>query len=311
MFSYEDPTYLPAASRVVVIGDVHGDLSRLTQSLIGMGIINAKWEWTAEPRDTIVVQMGDQVDSAPRVPDPEASAWEQVSDVDVVIFMDKLDTIARCHGGRVLSLIGNHELMNLIGDYSYVSERTMTRMGGPSGRRLHFHPTGIVGQILAKRNVVMRIGPLLFVHGGLLIHHLEMVRDNLHRINDAYRRFAREEPLSPEDKWVVAGALIDNDGLVWTREYMTDEGLSQIPEVLSRTGAMAVFTGHNTVRNISSELGGRVWFTDAMFSRAYGREGEIQLLNLVKNPAGNYVIQTVSMIDPAITAAAAVAKTAE
>lgn len=299
MFSYDDPTYLPPAGRIVVIGDVHGDLSRLTQSLIGMGIINSKWEWTAEPRDTIVVQMGDQVDSAPRVPDPFASAWEQVSDVDVVIFMDKLDTIARCHGGRALSLIGNHELMNIVGDYSYVSEKSMTRAGGPSGRRLHFHPTGTVGQILAKRNVVMRIGPLLFVHGGLLPHHLAMVGDNLHRINEAYRRFAREETLSPEDQWVVTGALLDTDGLVWTRDYMTEEGLSKVPEVLERTGSMAIFTGHNTVQKISSELGGRVWFTDAMFSRAYGREGEIQLLNLVRNASGHYVIQTVSMVDAA------------
>jgi len=269
-----------------------------------MRIINNNWEWTAEPKETVVVQMGDQVDSAARVPDLEASSWEQVTDLDVIIFMDRLDTVARCHGGRAISLVGNHELMNVMGDYGYVSEHSMKRTGGEDARRLAFRPTGIIGQILAKRNLVLRVGPLLFVHGGILPIHLDVVQDNLHKMNEAYRRFIREESLSPEDQWILAGVLLDSDGVVWTREYMTQEGVAKVPEVLQRTGCIAVFTGHNTVNNITSELEGRIWFTDAMLSRAYGREGQTQVLNMMLKPTGEYLIQTISLVDSASAAPA-------
>jgi len=106
MFSYEDPTYLPAAPRIVVIGDVHGDIARLTRALVGVGVINANWEWVANPPDTVVVQMGDQVDSASRLPAAETVQWERATDLDVVTFMDRLDAVARFSGGRALSLIG-------------------------------------------------------------------------------------------------------------------------------------------------------------------------------------------------------------
>lgn len=304
MFSYEDPTYLPAAPRIVVIGDVHGDIARLTRALVGVGVINTNWEWIAEPRDTIVVQMGDQVDSASRLPKDQAVDWERVADVDVVTFMDRLDAIARCSGGRALSLIGNHEMMNLIGDYSYVSPHSLAKTGGPSGRGMQFHPSGPMGQILSKRNVVLKVGPLLFVHGGLLPSHLDACGGNLHRLNDVYRRFARHDPLSPADQWLLNNSLLFGDGIAWTREYTTPKGQAIVPEVLARTESTAVFIGHNTVNDITCAVDGRLWFTDAMFSRSYGSDA-FQVLNVVRVggpvPPGAHVayrVQTVNMKDP-------------
>lgn len=305
MFSYDDPTYLPAASRVVAIGDVHGDIARLTRALIGLGIINTNWEWTAQPRDTVVVQLGDQVDSAPRLPGDMIGDWERVADVDVVVFMDRLDAIARCHGGRALSLIGNHELMNLVGDYGYVSDRSLAKLGGAAGRGAQFAPSGPIGQILAKRCVVLKVGPLLFAHAGLLPAHLDACGGDLHRLNEVYRRFARREPLSPADESLLLNVVLANDGPAWTREYLMGKGAERLPEVLARTLSSAMFIGHNTMPEVTAAADGRLWLTDAMFSRAYGSDG-FQVLNVTRAPGDAtddpmrmiYRAQTVRLHDP-------------
>jgi len=312
MFNYEDPTYLPAAPRIVVIGDVHGDIARLARALVGVGVINANWEWVASPPDTVVVQMGDQVDSASRLPAAETVQWERATDLDVVTFMDRLDSVARCSGGRALSLIGNHEMMNLIGDYTYVSPHSLAKTGGAVGRSMQFHPSGAMGQILCKRNVVLKIGPLLFVHGGVLPEHLDACGDNLHKLNDVYRRFARQDPLSPADQWLLNNALLFGEGIAWTRQYTTPKGQAVVPEVLVRTQSTAVFIGHNTVNDITCAVDSRLWFTDAMFSRSYGSDA-FQVLNVVRvggeaEPASGaavgYRVQTVIMRDPEELAAA-------
>ena len=56
----------PNCDRLVIIGDIHGDIKRLKNILIDAKVINNNIEWIAEPKNTIVVQMGDQVDSLNR-----------------------------------------------------------------------------------------------------------------------------------------------------------------------------------------------------------------------------------------------------
>ena len=116
-------------NRLVIIGDIHGDIRRFKDILIDAKVINKNIEWIAEPKNTIVIQMGDQVDSINR--DPALDDWEVLPDVEMIHFTNMLNKIARSKGGRVISLIGNHELMNTIGNYSYVSSNSMD--GGGSG----------------------------------------------------------------------------------------------------------------------------------------------------------------------------------
>ncbi|MGA1048789.1 MAG: metallophosphoesterase, partial [Minisyncoccia bacterium] len=168
---------LPTADRVVVIGDLHGDISTLCSCLYMTNIINSNLEWIAQPSNTIVVQIGDQVDSLSR--NEVNQNWEKISDYSLIKFTDRIDEIAKKKGGRFISLIGNHEIMNVLNCFEYVSELSMRKSGGHYGRSKKFSPGGELAKILAKRPVIQKIGPLLFCHAGLLPHHLNIVNSNI------------------------------------------------------------------------------------------------------------------------------------
>jgi len=112
----------PNPDRLVIIGDIHGDIKRFKNILIDANIINNNIEWIAEPPNTIVIQMGDQIDSLNRTEDND---WEVIEDIEMLKFTDLLDKIAKIKGGTVISLIGNHEFMNILGNYSYVSDKSI------------------------------------------------------------------------------------------------------------------------------------------------------------------------------------------
>lgn len=270
----DTPTVLPAAERVIVIGDVHGDVGRINEMLFAMNIINKNMQWIANPPNTVVVQMGDQLDSANRVPMPENEAqWEKLGDVEVLRFMDELDTIARPHGGRVISLIGNHELMNVMGDFTYVSPKSMDITGNPEMRKRMFAPGGDLAHKLSTRNIIQKVGSLLFVHGGLLPEHLNKLQNNIHLVNEAFRKYLRKQLLSTAEANALVDLVMNMDGCLWTRKYIEQQQepetlAGNLNEILQRTQCSMIFTGHNTIQEIST-FQGKLWFTDSGFSRAY------------------------------------------
>lgn len=274
MFNDDQPGTIAAVPRMICIGDVHGDLGRLIDILKNLRIIDHNMGWIAAPKNTIVIQLGDQVDSLSR---GNTTEWETMSDVEVVRFMDQLDNIARHAGGRAISLIGNHELMNVLGDFSYVSQKSMQASGGIDKRRDAFRQGGSIAQMLSKRNVVVKIGNFTFCHGGLLPSHLDVANNNHALINHIVKKFLRAEPLSESERYIFETNILGFGGILWTRKYFElvatnqmEELAQTIGEVSRRMGTVSVVVGHNTVPNIAGFLGGALWLVDAALSRSYG-----------------------------------------
>ena len=145
---------LPSHKRLIVIGDIHGDIRRFKNILVNAKVINNNLEWIAEPPETIIIQLGDQIDSLNRTSTEE---WEVLKDYEMIYFTDYLNLIARAKGGYCISLIGNHELMNVIGDFSYVSDNSNSEI-----RKQLFKPKGTLALTLAKRPLIFKIGDLIF-----------------------------------------------------------------------------------------------------------------------------------------------------
>ncbi len=102
------PAKTPADQRevVVAIGDVHGDFDDFVIILQRAGLIDAQHHWTGGR--TTLVQVGDLLDRGPKAREV----------MDLVISLEKEAPKA---GGRVVSLLGNHEMMNIMGDLRYVT----------------------------------------------------------------------------------------------------------------------------------------------------------------------------------------------
>lgn len=246
-------------------------------------------EWVAQPPNTIVIQIGDQLDSMTR--NVEGGEWEKLDDTILMRFTEKLDTVAKAKGGRFISMIGNHEIMNIIGDYTYVSATSMEKSGGFSGRYDKFKPDGTYARLLAKRPCVLKVGHLLFCHAGILPHHLNLVNNNLNTINELHEMFCRRKPMTEHMVSLHRELFIEQTSLLWNRLYVQgDTSLmeSHLDDVLKRTDCIAMIIGHNTISNISNIHNRKLWITDVGLSRAFATDN-IEVLEIINGTQFNVI----------------------
>ena len=175
-----------ADRRTVAVADVHGAGAALTSILQRAGIIDARRRWAGGT--AVLVQTGDVMD---RGPDVRAS-------LDLLVGLEREAAAA---GGRIERLLGNHEVMNLVGHTrdatpeifaAWADRRSDVRRerafadaqrlaGGtldkvawlaahPPGfieYREAFGPTGRYGRWLRSKKVVLKIDGTIFMHAGI------------------------------------------------------------------------------------------------------------------------------------------------
>lgn len=96
----------PAAARVIAIGDIHGSYDGLTTILKRTGLVDEQLRWSGGR--TTVVQTGDYTD--------RGADTKKVMDL-----LMRLERDAKSAGAQFIVLAGNHEIMNLIGDFRDVT----------------------------------------------------------------------------------------------------------------------------------------------------------------------------------------------
>jgi hypothetical protein len=97
------PSSLLAQSgqRIVAIGDIHGEIDGFRRILQAAGLADANGKWTGGRAQ--LIQTGDYTD--------RGTGTRAVLDL-----LMALEPQARSAGGRAFALLGNHEVMNLMGD---------------------------------------------------------------------------------------------------------------------------------------------------------------------------------------------------
>lgn len=176
--------------RIVAISDVHGDYDAMVSTLRNAGVLNDELAWSAG--DDHLVITGDLLD---RGPDSRK----------VMDLVRALEPLAAADGGAVHLLLGNHEVMNLVGDLRYVSaaeyaafaedelpaererwyrhhleQQTLVMDAaadreawedrhppGFFGHRRAFRSDGEYGKWLLQKPLIVVINGTAFVHGGL------------------------------------------------------------------------------------------------------------------------------------------------
>jgi hypothetical protein len=102
---------------VTVIGDVHGDFVDFVAILQRTGLIDKENHWAGGK--ATFVQVGDLLDRGPKPRDV----------MDLVMTLEKE---APKDGGRVEALLGNHEMMNIMGDLRYVTSENYASFADPN-----------------------------------------------------------------------------------------------------------------------------------------------------------------------------------
>lgn len=92
--------------RIVAVGDLHGDFTAYEEIMLAAGLRSPEGKWIGG--ETHLVQTGDITDRGPN----SRKIYDDLF---------KLAKQARKKGGKIHLLIGNHEMMNIMGDLRYVT----------------------------------------------------------------------------------------------------------------------------------------------------------------------------------------------
>jgi len=197
------PVVFDAVDKIVVFGDIHGDLELAIDMLQAAKLIDDNYDWIG--KDTYVVQVGDQVDRCRPLPggpvckESSATKNDEHSDIKIMELYNKLDRQAQAvkpKPGRVISLLGNHELLNATGFLNYVSYEGLKGFenyedpktgeiftDGMEGRTHAFSPGNQYGKMLGcTRFPAVIIGSNIFVHAGIIDGLID--DQNIRNVND-------------------------------------------------------------------------------------------------------------------------------
>lgn len=240
-----------AGRRIIAMGDLHADLPMAIANLRLAGLLDAAGAWSGG--DAILVQTGDITD---RGPDSK----------ELIELMQRLSREAPADGGLVLPLLGNHEAMNLLGDWRYVSDGDYADFGGPEGRRAAFAPTGPLGSWLRGLDAVAQLGDTVFVHGGV---GPDFAARGAAGLSADVRAALKDRPDDP---------VLGPEGPLWLRSLVLDDEATACPALersLERMAAKRMIVGHTTQRSgqILSRCGGALLAIDTGISSHYGAHG--------------------------------------
>jgi hypothetical protein len=270
----------PPVKRIIAIGDLHGDYDALIAVLKKCKLINNDLKWVGSK--TYLVQIGDQVDSLCR---DNSNNLKNPQELKIMLYLNELGEDARKSGGRVISLLGNHEMMNMQGDFRYASDVDIKVMNGINGRKELFKPGGQLARVLSKsRLAVVKIGDYIFVHAGIIPKVAK--KYSLEKINEIARRFMSGEKsleYTPAFQDIFEGP----NGILWTRKFSKDH---PNPDLINKSNSLlsskAQVVGHTVQdKGINSVGGGGIWRIDTGMSKAFGKRRKIQALEIINNGA--------------------------
>jgi hypothetical protein len=254
----------PQPERVLAVSDLHGAFEAVVALLKAQGVVDGDLRWRFG-RGHLVV-LGDVFDRRDKV-------------TELLWFLRALEPAAERAGGRVHLLLGNHEAMVLRGDLRYLHPKyeALARIEGAGTQPVLYGPESELGRWLRSRPAVLRLGPYLFVHGGIS-PGLGQGGTSLEALNAAVRRGLDASRPDPDQDF-AHGPL----GPLWYRGLLPgmDRARECPPEALApllkTLGASTIVVGHTTLGRITAFHGGRVYGIDAGFQE--GKPGEAWILD--------------------------------
>lgn len=272
------PTFLTTTGRIFAIGDIHGDINKCISCLELAGVADFSHgvpTWTGG--DAIVVQLGDILDRGD-------------AEVATLMLLRQLHRQAERIGGGVYVLNGNHESLNVCGDFRYVTEGAFVESGmvmglaGPSlqdldmlvrARLALYTPGQPMAKELSRNPTALVINDTVFAHGGLLPMH---VKYGLEKINAEVAAWMRadktEEGGYAPPPFIAMG---DSKAIMWNRTFGKEKWVSPVDRIhatqllntaLSELNCNRLVVGHTPqMEGANADCDDKVWRLDVGMSR--------------------------------------------
>ncbi|NCU32134.1 MAG: hypothetical protein EOM23_04205, partial [Candidatus Moranbacteria bacterium] len=238
-----DPWQYDQVEKILALGDIHGEYEALKNYLISNKIIdhNLNWIWG----DGHLVLLGDIFDRGDQVTE---TLW----------LIHQLDIKSRMEGGRVHLLLGNHEVMIMIDDVRYVSQKY--RLFSQYFSRPYsssYNRNTELGKWLRRRNVAVKINGIVFSHAGMS----QMVTEKkltLERMNFLIHYFLAHDPKAPNMFARETNLLLGKSGPLWYRGYVYDFPdaplitQEQVRQVLDFLKAEKKVIAHSEMKQVSA-----------------------------------------------------------
>jgi hypothetical protein len=237
---------LPKAQKIFAISDVHGRLDAMRDLLVAHKVMNGDGRWTFGNGHLVV--NGDIADRGDMVTE---SYW----------LLRCLAGSARAAGGGVHMTIGNHEAMMMTGDLRYVNPSYMKQAEGMPDFAQLWGPQSELGRWLRSLPALLKIGDLLFVHGGVSPEFISRGLD----IQSANKEM---QMLPKAEREGLNAFLHSSSGPIWYRGMVLGDQRDSITQpdlekILAHFGVKRIVVGHTTVDAVTALHGGKVIAIDA------------------------------------------------
>lgn len=293
-------------TKVVAIGDLHGDIDAFLRTLWYAGLINGGGCWIGGT--TTVVQLGDQIDRV-RPNGPRYNVPNRYPEIEVLWYTELLKIQAVAAGGEVYSLLGNHEMYSTIFDSSqadyfyrqyasasdltaYTTENTQTftaentqAFKAPNDEvddntLANRHSMFIGGhgllatKLFASRGLVVKIGNIIFSHADVGATQEDQFGgiENIKKLNamaHTYLATGRGD----DTALLAIGVTPDKQDLhpVWNRQLCAQKNC----ELLPTTNNFVYVSAHTPQKKkIEPTCNERVWCIDTERSAAFGEDND-------------------------------------
>ena len=246
--------------KFVAQSDIHGQYHIFLELLKKHEVIDSNEVWIYGDGHLVVV--GDVMDRGPQVTE---SLW----------FLYKLEKEAAAAGGKVHTLLGNHELMVMHGDIGYINAKYrytsgITQKPYPD----FFNNQTVLGKWLRSKNITTVINDFGFVHGGFSKKVIEKER-SLSTLNGLFKKQIVPSKDFRRDSSNLLTMLYFDNGPLWYRGYSNPEGFDEnaADSILAALDIKSIVVGHTSMPKIVSIHDDKILLVDS--SIKFGKKGEL------------------------------------
>lgn len=311
--------------RIISIGDIHGDLDLALEYLLIPNLIERVYEsgpftvgmWYKDESikryykwigtRTIVVQVGDQVDRCRPYKDSncmneKTTVNDEASDVTILFFYHDLHLVALECGCALYSLLGNHEILNVVGNMNYVSYKGLVefpteepdiRVGRietfakKSDNKLYKGKASMSEFFACGRLTSIIVAGYLFIHAGIMEQLVDIVskKDKLNiipTINKTIKDWLLEAYDETDKEFMNTLIEGQTESPFWPRIFgqletnltlESEECQKYVQPVLNALNIKGIIVGHTPQYkiNINSTCSNTVWRVDIASSQAFDK----------------------------------------